>query len=423
MKSNVFQTLKERGFIYQTTDDSALEELLGRKSVTAYIGFDATADSLHVGSLVPVMGLVHMQQAGHRPIALLGGGTTMVGDPSGKTEMRRMLTPEQIDQYGQAIKSQLSRFLCFDEGKALMLNNAEWLLPLNYIEFLRDVGRHFSVNRMLTAESIRQRLDKGLSFIEFNYMLLQAYDYYVLARDYDCEIQMGGQDQWGNIVAGSDLTRRMMGRQVYGITFPLLMSAAGEKFGKTAAGAVWLDKSKTPVFDFYQFWRNVDDQDLEKCLGLFTLLPLDETRRLIRQNINRAKEILAFEVTSAVHGEEEAVRVYTASIQQFGASDPEGRIQTSSRAATVRIDTGADIPALSLPLKDLESGIWIVRLFVEAGLCRSNGEARRLIGQGGAYCDDNPVTDPDMEITQEQVPNRELILKAGKKRMKKIRFQ
>ncbi|HHS14359.1 MAG TPA: tyrosine--tRNA ligase [bacterium] len=423
MKSNVFQILKERGFIYQTTDDKALEKLLVTKSITAYIGFDATADSLHVGSLVPIMGLVHLQQAGHRPIALLGGGTTMVGDPSGKTEMRRMLTLEEIEAYGQAIKSQLSRFLSFDEGRALMLNNAEWLLPLNYIEFLRDVGRHFSVNRMLTAESIKQRLDKGLSFIEFNYMLLQAYDFYVLARDYDCEIQMGGQDQWGNIVAGSDLTRRMMGKQVYGITFPLLMSAAGEKFGKTAAGAVWLDKAKTPVFDFYQFWRNVDDQDVKKCLGLFTWLPSDEIEQLVSQNINRAKEILAFEVTRAVHGEDEAVRVYTAAIQQFGASDPKGRVQTSSRAGRIRFDMDVDIPTIFLPLKDLESGIWIVRLFVEAGLCRTNGEARRLIGQGGGYLDDEPVVNADMEITPEQVPNRELILKAGKKRMRKIRFQ
>jgi tyrosyl-tRNA synthetase len=280
MIPNVYQILKERGFLYQTTDDAALEQMLGKQKITCYIGFDATADSLHIGSLVPIMALVHMQRCGHRPIALLGGGTTMVGDPSGKTEMRQMLTVQQILAFGLSIKTQFARYLDFAEDRALLLNNADWLLPLNYIEFLRDVGVHFSINRMLTAESVKQRLESGLSFIEFNYMLLQAYDFYVLARDFGCVLQMGGQDQWGNIVAGSDLTRRKHNMQVYGMTFPLITTSAGEKFGKSAGNAIWLDAKRTSVFDFYQYFRNADDHDVEKYLGLFTLLPMDEARRL-----------------------------------------------------------------------------------------------------------------------------------------------
>ena len=420
MSENVFHILKERGFIYQTTDDDGLADLLGKQKITCYIGFDATADSLHVGSLVPILGLVHMQRCGHRPIALLGGGTTMVGDPSGRTEMRQLLTVEQIVAYGERFKGQFAQFLTFEDGKALLLNNAEWLIPLNYIEFLRDVGKHFSINRMLTAESVKQRLETGLSFLEFNYMLLQAYDFYVQARDYDCLLQMGGQDQWGNIVAGIDLTRRMLGIQVYGMTFPLITTSGGEKFGKSAGNAIWLDKEKTPVFDFYQYWRNVDDRDVENYLGIFTFLPMDEVRRLPNDNINRAKEILAFEVTKLVHGKDEAVQAYTAAVRQFGASDPEEEVQTSSEIRDVHPETESSIPTVELPVPTIRDGVWVVKLFVEAGLCGSNGEARRLIKQGGAYLNDEQISDDNREVTENDLSDGALLLRAGKKRVKRV---
>ncbi|MBN2416508.1 tyrosine--tRNA ligase [bacterium] len=422
MSTNVFTTLRERGFIYQTTDETALEQILAANTITCYVGFDATADSLHVGSLVPIMALMHMQRAGHRPIALLGGGTTMVGDPSGKTEMRQMLTVEQIRQYGERIRSQFATYLSFDNDKALLLNNAEWLIPLNYIEFLRDIGRHFSVNRMLAAESYKQRLESGLSFIEFNYMLLQSYDFYVLARDYDCLLQMGGQDQWGNIVAGSDLTRRMMGKQVYGMTFPLLMTASGEKFGKSAGNAVWLDRNLTLPYDFYQYWRNIDDADVEKCLGLFTFLPMEEVKRLPGENINRAKEILAFEATAITHGFETAAAAYTAAAGQFGLTDPEGKVKTVSRITDVPVNVESTVPTVTLAGKDLSGGVWIVSLFVEAGLCASNGEVRRLIKQGGAYLNGEKIVSDTLNISEADLDAGAVLLQAGKKRHKRIVF-
>ena len=423
MSKNVFLILKERGFLYQTTGDAELESLLGNQKVTCYIGFDATADSLHVGSLVPIMALVHMQRQGHKPIALLGGGTTMVGDPSGRTEMRQMLTVDQIVESGKGIEAQFNHYLDFNEDRAFLLNNAEWLLPLNYIEFLRDVGVHFSVNRMMTAESVKQRLETGLSFIEFNYMLLQAYDFYVLTRDYDCILQMGGQDQWGNIVAGSDLTRRKLGIQVYGITFPLIAASSGEKFGKSAGNAIWLDKDKTSPYDFYQYWRNVDDRDVEKYLGLFTLLPMDEVKRLPKENINRAKEILGFEVTQLAHGNEEAVQAYTAAVKQFGAGDPDGRTQTSSVISQIKLDMESTIPTAELSKVLISDGLWIVKLFVEAGLCKSNGETRRLIKQGGAYLNDRVIQDDTLEIYDDELIDGSLLLRAGKKRYKRVVFK
>ena len=423
MEKNVFRVLKERGFIYQATDEEGLEQLLGSKQVTCYIGFDATADSLHIGSLVPIMGLAHMQRCGHRPIALLGGGTTMVGDPSGRTEMRQLLTVEEITAYGERFKPQFEQYLSFENDEGLMLNNAEWLVPLNYIEFLRDVGRHFSVNRMLTAESVKQRLETGLSFLEFNYMLLQAYDFYVQARDYDCEIQMGGQDQWGNIVAGIDLTRRMLNKQVYGMTFPLITTSSGEKFGKSAGNAVWIDRTKTSPYDFYQYWRNADDRDVIKYFGLFTFLPMDEAHRLLKENVNRAKEILAFEITRLAHGKEEAVEAYTASVKQFGTSDPDGSIQTSSEIAGIHVDTTADIPTIELGRGELTGGLWVVKLFVESGLCGSNGEARRLIKQGGAYVNDQQVKDDNVEIDENHLTDGAILLRAGKKRYKRVVFK
>lgn len=423
MENNAFHVLKERGFIYQTTDDAALEKLLASRRVTCYIGFDATADSLHIGSLVPIMGLAHMQRCGHRPIALLGGGTTMVGDPTGRTEMRQLLSIDEIKAYGERFKPQFETYLSFEDGAGLMLNNAEWLLSLNYIEFLRDAGRHFSVNRMLTAESVKQRLETGLSFLEFNYMLLQAYDFYVQARDYDCEIQMGGQDQWGNIVAGIDLTRRMLNKQVYGMTFPLITTSSGEKFGKSAGNAVWIDRTKTPPYDFYQYWRNADDRDVIKYFGLFTFLPMGEARRLAEENVNRAKEILAFEITRLAHGKDEAAAAYTASVKQFGSSDPEGAVQTSSEISEIRVETEADLPTLELEKDTLAGGLWVVKLFVEAGLCGSNGEARRLIKQGGAYVNDEQVGDGSLEITEAHLEDGSVVLRAGKKRYKRIVFK
>ena len=440
--SNVLDIFQERGFIEKTTDDEGIRELL-EKPTACYIGFDPTAPSLHAGSLEPIMSLVHMQRCGHRPIVLVGGGTGLVGDPSGKTELRRVMSQEETEANAEALKKQLSHYLDFGEGKALMVNNVDWLGDLRYIEFLRDIGRHFSVNRMLTAESYRMRLETGLSFVEFNYMLLQAYDFYVLARDWDCEIQMGGQDQWGNIVAGADLTRRMMGKQVYGMTFPLITASGGEKFGKSAGNAVWLDGKKTSPYDFYQYWRNADDRDVETYLGLFTLLPMEEVKRLPKENVNRAKEILAFEATRLTHGKEEAVKAYTTSVNQFRMSDPETKILTSSEIKKVdehvagqyvaghiinppgetplAVDTS--IPTVRLRLSDLRDGFWVVKLFVEAGLCKSNGEARRLIQQGGAYLNDAQVDDDGREITEKDLVDRAVVLRAGKKRYKRVVFE
>ncbi|NQT24211.1 tyrosine--tRNA ligase [candidate division KSB1 bacterium] len=423
MQDNVYHILKERGFLYQTTDDEALQNILGKTKVTCYIGFDATANSLHIGSLVPIMALVHMQRVGHQPIALLGGGTTMVGDPSGRTELRQMLTLEKIKEFGEGIKSQFARYISFESDKALMLNNVDWLVPLNYIEFLRDVGVHFSINRMLTAESVKQRLEAGLSFIEFNYMLLQAYDFYVLARDYDCLIQMGGQDQWGNIVAGSDLTRRKLGKQVYGMTFPLIMTSSGEKFGKSAGNAIWLDKNRTSTYDFYQYFRNADDKDVENYLGIFTLLPMSEVRTLAMQSVNRAKEILAFEVTKLAHGKDEAVAAFIASARQFGEADPDREIKTTSEIMDIQLDLVSTLPTVELSKSELDQGFWVVKLFGDSGLCASNGEARRLIKQGGGTINDVKVMDLDLKVTSDLLKDGALVLRAGKKRYKRIIFK
>jgi tyrosyl-tRNA synthetase len=305
MPMNAFDQLQARGFLYQLTAEAEIRDRLASGPLTFYVGFDPTADSLHVGHLLPVMAMRLLQQAGHRPIAIVGGGTAMVGDPSGKNEARQLLTREQIIANTAALKGQLSRFLDFGPGKALLLDNADWLLNLGYIEFLRDIGKHFSVNKMLTADSVKSRLETGLSFLEFNYMLLQAYDFAVLARDHQCLLQLGGQDQWGNIVAGTDLIRRLHSTQAYGATFPLLLNSQGQKFGKSVAGAIWLDAERTPAFDYYQFWRNVADDEVTRLLGFFTCLPLDEIQRLgalPAPAINRAKEILAWEATALAHG-------------------------------------------------------------------------------------------------------------------------
>lgn len=424
---NPYDVLQERGFVYQCTDEDALRQIFEQERVTAYIGFDATADSLHVGSLVPIMSLAWLQRTGHRPIGLVGGGTTMVGDPSGKTEARQMLSPADIRRNMEGLKTQLSRYIRFGGDDAMMIDNGDWLLPLNYIEFLRDIGKYFSVNRMLAAESYKMRLETGLTFIEFNYMLLQAYDFLVLYQQHKNKLQMGGQDQWGNIVAGIDLIRRVEGEQAYGLTFPLLMDPrTGEKFGKTHSGAVWLDADKTSPYDFFQFWRNTDDGMVEKCLGLFTFLPIEEVRRLGSLEgsaINRAKEILAYEVTALNHGHEEAAKAYLASIKAFGSADPDGRVETSSKVAEVSLEITQDLPTTVLPASDLESGMNVADVFVAAGLAKSKGEARRLVRQGGAYVNDVRIDDEDHTFNPSDLKDDSLILRAGKKRYHRINFK
>jgi len=419
MGDNLYDIFAERGFLYQCTDEDALRETLGREKVRLYIGFDATANSFHVGNLVPIMALAWAQKAGHQPIAIVGGGTTMVGDPSGKTETRQMLTIEQIKSNQEGLKDQLSRYIVFDDDQAMMIDNADWLLDLKYVDFLREIGSHFSVNRMLAAESYQMRLETGLSFIEFNYMLLQAYDFLHLYQSLGCTVQMGGQEQWGNIVAGIDLIRRVAGGTAYGLTFPLLMKSSGEKFGKTHSGAVWLDREQTSPYDFYQFWRNADDADVGRFLGLFTYLPMGEVRALGNLEgslINRAKEILAYEITAITHGHEEAKKAYLASIKTFGLSDPEGRVKTGSRIAELDTDRSADLPTSNISIKGLETGVSALDLFVMAGLAGSKSEARRLIRGGGGYVNDKRVEGEDQVFTRSDLQDDALVLRAGKKR-------
>lgn len=405
---SVIKILEERGFIKQTTHQEPLYEVLEKEKVTFYVGFDPTADSLHVGHLLPVMGMAHMQQAGHRPIAILGGGTAMIGDPSGKTDMRKMLTQETIDHNASCFKKQLSRFLDFDNDRALMINNGEWLLKLNYIDFLREIGSQFSVNRMLTAECFKSRMEKGLSFIEFNYMLLQSYDFLTLFRRYGCKLQMGGDDQWSNILAGADLIRRLEGQEVYGITFPLLTTASGKKMGKTESGAVWLDPEKTSPYEFYQYWRNTEDQDVEKFLRLYTFLPMDEIRRLGAlkdQEINEAKKVLAFEVTKLVHGEAEARKAAAAAAAFFGGSGNHD-----------------DMPAFELPQTELAKGLTIIDLVVLAGLADSKSEARRLVTQGGISLGDERVNEFNRVISVSDFNEGRVLLKKGKKQFQVIKL-
>ncbi len=400
MSQNVLDIRKERGFIQQTTDEETLRETLSTPT-TCYIGFDPTAPTLHAGSLVPIMALAHMQHAGHNPIALLGGGTGLIGDPSGKTELRKMLTAEDIVENGKGIKEQFSRYLNFDGG-AKFMNNADWLTQLNYIEFLRDVGIHFSVNRMLAAESYKARLETGLNFIEFNYMILQAYDFLVLSRTDDCVLQMGGNDQWGNIVAGVDLIRRCDAKSAHAITFPLLTTSSGVKMGKTAKGALWLDAGRTSPYDFYQYWINTEDPDVEKCLSLLTFLPMDEVRRLGAlegAEIRKAKEVLAFEVTKLCHGEDEA--------------------QKAKQAAKALFSGGADmasVPTFEIDAATLAEGIDAFVLFADAGLCKSRGEARRLITQGGGYVNGKKLEAFDRKVTESDLEDGAILLRAGKKK-------
>lgn len=379
MSQNVYDILLERGFIEQTTHEQEIRELLGKEKVTFYIGFDATADSLTAGHFLTIMAMMHMQRAGHRPIALLGGGTTMIGDPSGKSDMRTMMTKETIAGNAECFRKQLSRFIDFNNDKAIIANNADWLLDLNYVDFLREVGVHFSVNRMLSAECYRQRMERGLTFFEFNYMLMQSYDFWKLNQLYGCIMELGGNDQWSNILGGVDLIRSKEKKQAYGLTFKLLTTSEGVKMGKTMKGAVWLDPAKTSPYEFYQYWRNIEDVKVEECLGLLTFLPMDEVRRLGAlkdEKINEAKEVLAYEITKIVHGEEEAKKAQEAARTMFGGSM-----------------NSADIPTTAYTEEQFEAGIDLITLMVDGGQASTRSDARRSITQGGVSVNNEKCTD------------------------------
>jgi len=423
--TNVFDVLKERGFIEQTTDEAAIRKLLGEEKIRFYIGFDPTADCLHVGHFMQVIIMMYMQKYGHTPVVLTGGGTAMIGDPSGRSDMRSMMTVETIQHNCDQFARLFDKFIDFDHewkyegndgvyspgkenktpepGKAIAVNNAEWLRPLNYVEFIREVGVHFSVNNMLRAECFKQRMEKGLSFLEFNYMLMQSYDFMVLARDLDCKMQFGGNDQWSNILGGIDLTRRSCDKQVYGMTFSLLTTSEGKKMGKTQKGALWLDKEKTSPYEFFQYWRNVADADVEKCLRMLTFLPMDEVRRLAAlegQEINKAKEILAFEVTKLVHGEEEAQKALEGARAAFGGG---GNM--------------ANIPTVQKSAADFEGeGVGIVNFIKDLGLVPSNREGFMTIEQGGLKIDGEKVTDKKAMITVDSFKDGKMLVEKGKKK-------
>lgn len=401
--SKVFDELKARGMIAQMTDEDKIRELLnGDEPVTFYIGFDPTADSLHVGHFVQLMVMAHMQRAGHRPIALLGGGTAMIGDPTGKSDMRKMMTVDTIEYHIGCFKKQMSRFLDFSDGKALMVNNGDWLRDLNYIEFLRDIGVHFSVNRMLTAECYKARLERGLTFLEFNYMLMQGYDFYRLNEDFGCKMELGGDDQWSNIIAGVELCRRKKSEDVYGMTFALLTTSEGKKMGKTEKGAVWLDAEKTSPYEFFQYWRNINDADVVRCMKLLTFIPVEEIEQMAADpsiNINVLKERLAYEVTALVHGNEEAEKALNAAKAVFGGGA-----------------VSADMPSTQLSNEDFtDGGIGAIDLLMKTGLVPSRGEARRLIEQGGLTIDDEKIGNTQAIISKEAFDKGYIVIKKGKK--------
>ncbi len=404
----VFDELKARGMIAQMTNEEKIRELMETQKIKFYIGFDPTADSLHVGHFVQIMVMAHMQRAGHVPIALFGGGTGMIGDPSGKTDMRKMLTKETIQHNIDCFQKQMSKLVDFSDGKALMVNNADWLLNLNYIEFLREVGVHFSVNRMLAAECYKQRLERGLSFFELNYMIMQSYDFLVLSRKYDCQLEFGGDDQWSNIIGGVELNRRMDGREVCGMTFNLLQTSDGRKMGKTEKGAVWLDPDKTSPYEFYQYWRNVDDADVINCMKMLTFIPLDEIaeyEKLEGSALNQVKEKLAFEVTKLIHGEEEALKAQSAAKALFGNSADTEHMPTTSLKAEQFAEDGT---------------ITVIDILVAASLAKSKGEARRLIEQGGITVDDERVTDIAEAVSKADFEKGHVLVKKGKKVFHKI---
>lgn len=402
----IYEELVARGLIAQVTDEKEIRELINNGKATFYIGFDPTADSLHVGHFMALCLMKRLQMAGNKPVALIGGGTGYIGDPSGRTDMRSMMTPEMIEHNCECFKKQMSRFIEFGEGKAQMVNNADWLLKLNYIEMLREVGACFSVNNMLRAECYKQRMEKGLSFLEFNYMIMQSYDFYHLFKEYGCNMQFGGDDQWSNMLGGTELIRKKLGKDAYAMTITLLLNSEGKKMGKTVGGAVWLDPNKTSPYEFYQYWRNVGDADVLKCIRMLTFLPLEEIDKMDKwegSQLNTAKEILAFELTKLVHGEEEAAKA-----------------QETSRAVFSGAGSHADMPTVTISADDLtDNAIGILSLMVKGGLCGSNGEARRLVQQGGVSVDDQKVTDPSMPITKDML-EKGTIVKKGKKSITKF---
>ena len=404
--NNVYDVLKERGYLKQFTDEEAIKKLLGEEKVTFYIGFDPTADSLHVGHFIAMMFMAHMQKFGHRPIALVGGGTAMIGDPSGRTDMRKMMTKETIAHNVACIKKQMEKFIDFSEGKAILANNADWLLGLNYIDFIRDIGSLFSVNRMLAAECFKSRMENGgLSFLEFNYMLMQGYDFYVLNEKYNCKMELGGDDQWSNIIAGINIVRKKKQQETYGMTCTLLTNSEGKKMGKTAKGALWLDPAKTTPYEFYQYWRNIDDADVEKCLSLLTFIPMDEVRRLASlkdAEINKAKVVLAYEITKMIHGEEEATKAKAAAEALFGAGN--------------NMD---NVPTKEISRENL--GVELTEFLSINKVLKNKSEGRRLIEQNGMSVNDEKISDVKYAITEEVFGEKDYIMvKMGKKRFLKI---
>ena len=398
----IYEELKARGLIAQVTDEEQIRDLVNNGKATFYIGFDCTADSLHVGHFMALCLMKRLQMAGNKPIALIGGGTTMIGDPSGRNDMRKMLTKANIDHNAECFKRQMERFIDFGEGKAMMLNNADWLMKLNYIELLREVGACFSVNNMLRAKCYEQRMEKGLSFLEFNYMIMQSYDFYHMFQEYGCNMQFGGDDQWSNMLGGTELIRRKLGKDAQAMTITLLLNSEGKKMGKTASGAVWLDPNKTTPYDFYQYWRNVGDQDVLKCIRMLTFLPLeqiDEMDKWEGSQLNRAKEILAYELTALVHGEEEAKKAEESAKALFGAGG-----------------NNANMPTSTLTDADFENGnINVLSMLVATGLCPSRGEARRLVQQGGVTIDDVKVASIDESLARERFEGEGIIVRKGKK--------
>ena len=406
LEMGVYEELVARGLIAQVTDEKEIRELVNSGKAVFYIGFDPTADSLHVGHFMALCLMKRLQMAGNKPIALIGGGTAMVGDPSGRTDMRQMMTPETIQHNVDCFKKQMSRFIDFSDDKALMVNNADWLMDLNYVDVLRDVGAHFSVNRMLTAECYKQRMEKGLSFLEFNYMIMQSYDFYALYEKYGCNMQFGGDDQWSNMLGGTELIRRKLGKDAYAMTINLLLNSEGKKMGKTQSGAVWLSAEKTSPYDFYQYWRNVDDSDVIKCLKMLTFLSLEEIAELEKlegAEINKAKEVLAFELTKLVHGEEEATKA-----------------QNTARTVFAGGGKDANMPSTDLTKEEIGEGIQILDLLVKCELISSKGEGRRLIKQNGISVNDAKVTDIFLEIKEDDFTDNELVIKKGKKVYHKV---
>ena len=403
----MLEDLKERGFFQQSTHPEELAKRLKEDRICCYIGFDPTADSLHIGHLIPLMGLAHMQQRGHRIIALMGGGTAMIGDPSGKTEMRKMLTEVQLQSNIEGMLPQMERFLDFS-GDAILINNTEWLRNLNYIDFLRDIGRHFSVNRMLSFETYKIRLETGLSFLEFNYQLLQAFDFLELNRRYNCNLQMGGDDQWANIISGTELIRRVERKDAFGWTYPLLTTSSGKKMGKTEKGALWLDPKRTSAYEYYQYWVNTEDPDVEKFLALFTFLPMNEVRRLGQlqgADIREAKQRLAFETTAIIHGKEIALQAQEAAHSLF--------------SRTAKSDK-SNVPSTTIAEEGFVNGLDILELFLQTGLCKSKGEARRLLAQGGVYINEERIENPVYYLGKSNLQDGEILLRAGKKRYHRL---